>query len=207
MTQKFHMTLKISVRNDKGGVGKTVTSNALASAFSAAGKRVQLVDLDPQAGAMLWAEIARRNGREPSFDVSTVAQPENYDVVIYDHQPGLPQQSTVPGDLVVVPTTLDVLALAPTMRWAQELTRQGKPFIIVPNRVEVSSASQSALLATRFAGTPFIRKRVAFQRLYDNGMSLYDDATGVPLVGAARADFNPVVSAVLALAKKIKQAA
>lgn len=198
--------LSISDWNPKGGVGKSTLSLAFASAFAAAGKRVQLVDLDPQGGAMLWAELARRDGREPAFTVSTQAA-DGYDVTIYDHQPGLPHRDALPGQIVVVPTLLDVASLAPTMRGVAEVKAMQKPYLIVPNRVEVASASQSEALVRQFADSPYIRKRVAFQRLYDTGYALYDSGSGVPLVGAARADFNPVVSAVLALAKKIKRAA
>lgn len=88
----------IVIANQKGGVGKTTTSVNLSTALAAVGKRVLLVDLDPQANASTGVGIFRQDRNTSSYDV--LSGRTTADEAI--------RASSVPG-LMVIPSNIELI--------------------------------------------------------------------------------------------------
>ncbi|MDX9911545.1 MAG: ParA family protein [Phycisphaerales bacterium] len=116
----------VALMNQKGGVGKTTTTVNLAAAMAEAGKRVLVVDLDPQAHATLHLGVDPR-GLESSV----------YDLLLGDE--GADPRVQAAENLFVIPAETDLaaaegeLANAPDRqgRLTRALARLGADFDVI----------------------------------------------------------------------------
>ena len=106
----------VAVLNQKGGVGKTTLALHIAGRWAQLGRRVLVVDADPQGSALDWSEQRGRKGLERLFGVVGLARdllhrelPEmasGYDHVLIDGPPrtaGIARSALLAADLVLIP--------------------------------------------------------------------------------------------------------
>jgi chromosome partitioning protein len=83
------VTRILTVANQKGGVGKTTTTVNVAAALAMLGRRVLVIDLDPQGNASTALGIEHSEGTPDVYDVLTDSVPLSYIVQECGDIPGL----------------------------------------------------------------------------------------------------------------------
>ena len=146
------MALVITVAQQKGGAGKTMLAANLAAAM-AAGRRVCLLDIDPQRSLKRWHEIRGRSAKPlAAIGFSDVSGwrlraeldrlTASHDAVIIDTPPQVDTEAKLAiraAGLVLVP-----LQPSPPDLWAAQATVQlaqaeKRPLRLVLNRAPASS--------------------------------------------------------------------
>lgn len=209
----------VALVNQKGGTGKTTLSLHLAGALAGEGGRVVLVDADPQASALDWAEARQRQGLDRRFAVlglpretlhrEAPALARDADHIVIDGPPrvaGIARSALLAADLVLIPvqpSAIDGWASAEMLRLLEEarvfrpelaarfvLNRCAARTLIARDTAELLAESNPPLLAAR------IGQRVAFAECAGLGQ-LVDETEGGEL--AAR-DIEAFAAAVREIA-------
>lgn len=186
----------ITVAQQKGGAGKTTIAAHLAVAFSQRGKRVAVIDIDPQGSLTAWHKVREArlgegytgvafqaiSGWRVSSEITMLKR--NYDVVLIDSPPHTETEAKTAiraADLLIVP-----VQPSPTDLWATKATldlakKESIPAYVLINRV----TPNSKLLQTITAELPnqlknHLGNRVVFASAMLDGKCVTETAPSSP---------------------------
>ena len=185
--------LIIGLVSQKGGVGKSSISRALATHYASKGLAVKISDLDiNQSTSYQWQQRRLQSELEPVVSVEcfgsvqqAMKQGGQYDVLIFDGAPQAnkaTQQIAEIADLIIIPTGLSVDDLQPSVILANSLKAAKIParkitFVLCrtgDSKSEYSEAQQY------LESTPYhliegqIQEKTAFRRAQDAGRSMIE---------------------------------
>ena len=150
----------ITIAQQKGGAGKTTLAAQLGTAWSVDGRRVALLDIDPQGSLFAWFNQRRRlqGDAEGGLVVQGLSGwrlgtelrrlREDFDLILVDSPPHAETEAKAAireADLALVPcqpNALDVWATAPTLELAK---REGTRMLLVLNRVPPRSRAAESV--------------------------------------------------------------
>jgi len=183
----------ITIAQQKGGAGKTTLAIHLALAWASWGRRVAILDIDPQASVSTWFGV-RNSRRGTGAAIDTVAiggwrvaaeverQAREHDIVLIDSPPHAETEARLAvraGRLVLVPvqpSPMDFWATRPTL----DLARAEKvPALLVLNRVPARANLTGVMLeAFRSLDAPLaqtqIGNRVALAAALNEGQGILE---------------------------------
>ena len=130
------MALVIGVISQKGGVGKSTLSRAIATEYARNKWDVKIADFDLSQGTVTsWNSDRMANGFEPQLSVeqfssvsSLKKQNDNYDLIVIDGAPASNRQTldiAQFSDLLILPTKTTLDDLRPQIKLAHELYKKG----------------------------------------------------------------------------------
>jgi chromosome partitioning protein len=168
----------LSVFKLKGGAGATTIAANLAGEFVERGRRVAVLDADPQRSLLMWASLGSGvlsrivEGVDGDAIEARLAElAKLVDVAVIDCPPGFTDpglRAAMASDVVLLPcgpSPLDVIALREAVKLVRAMRRGRRPIIAtVPSRVTPTGLGRDlagALAAEGLPVLPGIRQRVA----------------------------------------------
>lgn len=212
----------ITIAQQKGGAGKTTIAAHLAIALSQKGKRVAVIDIDPQGSLTAWhkirearfgegytgVEFAALSGWRVNSEITRLKK--DHDVIIIDSPPHTETESKTAiraSDLLIVP-----VQPSPTDLWATKTTidlaaKERIPAKVLFNRVSPNSKIAETIakelddmLKTRLGN------RVAFATALMEGRCVTETAPSSPAAKEIKNLTEEVWKAVTAKDKELSMA-
>jgi chromosome partitioning protein len=185
----------VAMCGQKGGSGKTTAALAAASELLARGKRVLLVDADPQGSVRTWADVAAEAEHPAPTVVAMGAQMHKpgqlddlaaaYDLTIIDCPPRhgeIQRAALMIADLAVLPcgpSAVDAWAMAESVELvqkAQALRPELRAVALITRRISRTTIGAGAREALRATGLRVMRaelySRVAYQEAPAAGLGV-----------------------------------
>lgn len=142
----------LAIANQKGGVGKTTTAINLATALCAVGKKVLLVDLDPQGNASTGLGVRRSLIRLSSYDILF----EEADVLAAAVETKVPGLSVLPSSIHLSGAEIELVTAENREFRLKKALRRPLPFdyVIIDCPPSLNLLTLNALIAVQSVVVP-----------------------------------------------------
>jgi chromosome partitioning protein len=143
----------ISIANQKGGVGKTTTAINIASFIAVAGKKVLLIDTDPQANATTAIGFAKDPSRKTLYHALILSEPIER-IILKTQVSGL---DIIPSDKNLVGATVEIASFENREHLLKEALKETLPaydFVIIDCPPALDFLTLNALVASNSVLVP-----------------------------------------------------
>lgn len=137
-----------AVTNQKGGVGKTTTTVNLAASLAEYGKKVLMIDLDPQGNATTGCGLDKNDINNSSYEV-IMAEARAADTILSPQGLGFDVMPTNSDLTAAEVELLEIKLREHRLRIALESTREKYDYILIDCPPSLSMLTVNALVASQ----------------------------------------------------------